>query len=198
MAAGGRHGWRSKGPGKGPSPMTRQEARQVRAALLEAWPRLFAYALALTRDRGQAEDLLQDCAVKVLGAEGAPTAERALRVWFHAILRHAWIDRLRRQRVVVFEPLREDDAGQPVEYPSAALRLDDVMALRDALAGLSVPHRDIVALVDLAGFSYQEAAEILAVPIGTVMSRVSRARRALLEALAPAAAAAATKRKLVR
>jgi len=57
------------------------------------------------------------------------------------------------------------------------------VALREAFRRLSPQHREILALVDLAGFSYQEAAAILAVPIGTVMSRVSRARRALIEAL---------------
>ena len=158
------------------------EARRLHGALLDAWPRLFAYALALTHSRDRAEELLQDCALKVLSAARAPVEARALRLWLYTVMRHAWIDQLRRQRIVVFEPLQEE-LPEAREYPAAAARLDDAVALREAFRRLSPQHREILALVDLAGFSYQEAAAILAVPIGTVMSRVSRARRALIEAL---------------
>lgn len=172
------------------------EAERLRAALLEAWPRLFAHALALTHNRDRAEELLQDCALKVLATTRAPGEPRALRLWFYTVLRHAWIDQLRRQRIIVFEPLQEELPEQR-EYPAAAARLDDAVALREAFQRLSPQHREVVALVDLAGFSYQETAAILAVPIGTVMSRVSRARRALIEALS-LALDPAQQRKLAR
>jgi RNA polymerase sigma-70 factor (ECF subfamily) len=168
----------------------------LRRALLDAWPRLFAHALALTHNRDRAEELLQDCALKVLATARAPSEPRALRLWFYTVLRHAWIDQLRRQRIIVFEPLQEELPEQR-EYPAAAARLDDAVALREAFQRLSPQHREVVALVDLAGFSYQETAAILAVPIGTVMSRVSRARRALIEALS-LALDPAQQRKLAR
>lgn len=171
---------------EGNRPVTGRRARRLHAALLEHWPRLFAYALALTQNREQAEDLLQDCAVRTLTTGSPPRGDRPLALWFFAVLRNGWIDQRRRQRIVAFEPL-PDDAGLPVEYPGPAERLEDGVALREAFARLSPNHREIVALVDLAGFGYQEVAELLAIPPGTVMSRVSRARRALLKELeAPA------------
>ncbi len=157
--------------------------RRLRAALLALWPRLFAYALALTRNRDQAEDLLQDCALRALSTGSPPRGERPMAVWFFAVLRNAWIDQQRRQRVVTFEPL-QDDAVAPMEYPGPVARLDDRVALHEAFGRLSPRHREILALVDVAGFSYQEAAALLSIPGGTVMSRLSRARRALLEELA--------------
>lgn len=168
--------------------MSRGRAVDSHRRLLALWPRLFGYALSLAQVRDQAEDLLQEAAVRALAAAAVPRDERAFAVWCFTILRHAWIDRLRRQRIVVFEPLPEeptgDEAAQPLEYPFAAERLQDKLALREALGRLPSHHREVLLLVDLAGFSYREVSDVLGVPLGTVMSRVSRARRQLLAVLA--------------
>ncbi|HET8726737.1 MAG TPA: RNA polymerase sigma factor [Alphaproteobacteria bacterium] len=142
--------------------------------------RLYGYALSLTSDRDSAQDLLQDCAVKALSARSVPTDAAALRAWFFRILRNAWIDRYRREQ---FEPMPADDEAFAPPDPATWRydeRLLDAITVRQGMSRLPPAHRDVIALVDLVGFPYAEVAEILGVPIGTVMSRLSRARQALL------------------
>lgn len=145
--------------------------------------RLYGYALSLTGDRDAAQDLLQDCAVKALSTSAVPVADGALRAWLFRILRNAWIDRYRSDRLV---PMAEppEPPRDSTEYWSHDARLINSIAVHQALGRLPAAYRDIIALVDLGGFSYAEVAAILEVPIGTVMSRVSRARQALLGMIA--------------
>lgn len=148
--------------------------------------RLYAYGMALTRDRDAAADLFQDCVVRAISANTVPIDDRAFRAWLFAIMRNLWIDRLRRdQRAQSFEALLSDDGAGMAQMP---MPLEAVvvnqLAVREAFACLSLQHRDVLALIDIAGFRYEEAADMLGVPKGTVMSRVSRARQALLALLA--------------
>lgn len=161
----------------------RRVSERVRQALLAHRVRLFGYALSLAGDRETAEDLLQDCAVKALAAARVPADAPAVRAWLFRILRNAWIDRGRRLGQVALVALDEAAAQ---EAPDAVCdrRMIDVVTVRQALETLSPTGREVVALVDFAGFSYQDAAEILDVPVGTVMSRLSRARAQLMAAIA--------------
>lgn len=154
-------------------------ASPVQDALQHYLPRLYGYALSLTGERAAAQDLLQDCAVKALAAAAVPTTDAALRAWLFRILRNAWIDNYRRDR---YEPLIEppEIPAEGPEFWSHDERLINAIAVRQGLSRLPTAYRDIVALVDGAGFSYAEAAALLDLPVGTVMSRLSRARRALL------------------
>ncbi|AXC51295.1 RNA polymerase sigma factor [Paracoccus suum] len=138
---------------------------------------LFGYALALTRNREQAIDLVQDCVVRALAGPSAPDNERAFRGWLFAIARNSWVDQLRafrRQRAL------QDAVGEASPVTDA---LSDgavtQLAVREAFLLLSPDHRDVLALVDIGGFSYDETAIMLGINRGTVMSRVSRARAAL-------------------
>lgn len=144
--------------------------------------RLFGYALSLSNDRDLALELMQDCMVKALAARQAPGDEAAYRAWLFRILRNAAIDRIRNGAPA---PLSLDE-GPDVADP-ASLRVEESLinqlTVRAGMTCLSGAHREIIALVDIAGFSYAEAAALLQVPVGTVMSRVSRARRALLAAI---------------
>lgn len=137
--------------------------------------RLYGYACALTRDREQAADLYQDSLVRAMTSARMPRDERAFRSWLFRILRNLWIDQMRAQRR--HRELHED-TGTAQDLPDSLP--DDVLvnhiAVRQAFLKLSKSHRDVLALVDIGGFSYDEAAIILDVPRGTVMSRVSRAR----------------------
>jgi RNA polymerase sigma-70 factor, ECF subfamily len=92
-------------------------------------------------------------------------------------MRNLWIDRLRspQERPEAFPP-DENTVCAPLSMESL---LVNKIAVRQAFELLSADHRDVLALVDIGGFSYDEAARMLGVPRGTVMSRVSRARRAL-------------------
>ncbi|MCB1739421.1 MAG: sigma-70 family RNA polymerase sigma factor [Gammaproteobacteria bacterium] len=144
--------------------------------------RLFGYAFSLAGQREEAEDLLQECALRALGASSVPVDERAYRAWLFRILRNLFLDRRRRS---VREPVSESQADMQVIADWTVLQQEEmrrinILTVRAGLARLALAHREVLALVDIAGFSYAEAAEQLGVPVGTVMSRVSRARLALL------------------
>lgn len=146
--------------------------------------RLFAYGMALTRDRDRASDLFQDAVLRAISARAIPDGDRQFQAWLFVILRNLWIDQAReRQREA---DLRDGLAGSGdggAGVPSLDGAIVNQMAVRQAFGALSMDHRDILALVDIAGFRYDEAAEILSIPRGTVMSRVSRARQALARLL---------------
>lgn len=148
--------------------------------LQELRQRLFGYAHALCRDTAAAEDLYQDALLRALSARSAPTDRTAFRVWMFRLMRNHWIDRLR----------RADPAFSLTDLPEAAAPASggeqavvNRLAVQQAFMLLDKIHRDVLALVDIGGFSYDEASELLDIPRGTVMSRVSRARSALCRKL---------------
>jgi RNA polymerase sigma-70 factor (ECF subfamily) len=147
----------------------------VRSALMQHERRLYGYALSLAGDPDVAAELFQECAVRALSARQVPTEPRACRAWLFVILRNLWHDRLRHEHIVSHALETYDD--QPLVLPESQYL--DAIAVRTALARISPILRDTLALVDVAGFRYAEAAEILSVPIGTVMSRMAEARRKL-------------------
>ena len=143
--------------------------------------RLYGYARSLTRDDDRAKDLVQECAVRALSAKSWPEDESAFRSWLFTIARNALIDQIRRDR---YDPLPDgdlnaDDRGPWLEHD----RFIAGITVRQGLMHLSAEHREIIGLVDISGFTYAEAATLLQVPIGTVMSRLARARKALLTAI---------------
>lgn len=138
--------------------------------------RLYGYALSLTGDSDIAAELFQECAVRALSARQVPTESRACRAWLFVILRNLWHDRLRHEHTV-YRAAVEACHELPTILPEDQYL--DVIAVRAALARISPILRDTLALVDVAGFRYAEAAQILGVPIGTVMSRMAEARRKL-------------------
>lgn len=145
--------------------------------LLQLRRKLFGYACVLCQDTPSAEDLYQDTLLRAMSARTAPDSQAAYCVWVFRIMRNLWIDGLRASgRLPEFDDATEiDDIAEGGG--------DDVvvnaLAVRQAFSALSKAHRDILALVDICGFSYAEAADLLQVPPGTIMSRVSRARNAL-------------------
>lgn len=145
--------------------------------------RLFGYAVALTRDREQAADLFQDCVVRAMSARDVPDNDRAFRAWLFTVMRNLWTDRLRaHRRITNMHSQIVEDNQHEVPVPLEAVVVNR-LAVREAFACLSLEHRDVLALIDIAGFGYEETAEMLAIPKGTVMSRVSRARQALIALL---------------
>lgn len=141
--------------------------------------RLYGYAVSLSQDPDLSRDLVQDCALKALTAKKVPQDEPAFRAWLFRILRNAFLDHLRAaDRLADFTPDEPKDPDPGVW--STEERMVDAVTVRSALAAMPAGQRDIIALIDVAGLRYSEAAEMLDVPVGTVMSRVSRARQALL------------------
>src|SRR5690606_30079990 len=117
-------------------------------------------------------------AARALAARNVPADAPAYRAWAFKIVRNAALDELRAKY-----PRQQFDLEPDVDL----WRFDDAYIARitvnQGLAAIAPVHREIIALIDIAGFNYAEAAQILGVPIGTVMSRISRARSALLEAI---------------
>lgn len=142
--------------------------------------RLFGYAVCLCGEREPARDLTQETLVKALAARSVPKDEPAYRAWLFTILRNLFIDRARRAG----RSLDEEGLEEPTAASWQVWRADDhllsTLTVKLGLAKLRPAHREIIALVDIAGFSYAEAAALLSLPVGTVMSRLSRARHALL------------------
>jgi RNA polymerase sigma-70 factor (ECF subfamily) len=152
---------------------------------LKAWietnlGRLYGYAFALTQDSDRSHDLVQECALRALGAGRRPTEEAAFRAWLFRILRNLYIDtRRKNRRECNIDPADLEIDDEPGGW-AGDRRIVDIITVRIAMAKLSSDHRDIMALVDIVGLSYAETAEVLGIAEGTVMSRVSRARKALL------------------
>ena len=179
-------GWRDHPPARRPeASRSRMFDRASRADQLEEGlrrylPRLFGYALSLTGEEEKAQDLVQECAMRALDAARVPADEAALRAWLFKILRNLWIDRQRKTLETLL------DAEETLLIPDLSAsegRLIDGITVHQALDRISPMAREILCLVDLAGFTYMEASELLEVPLGTVMSRISRARAALHAAL---------------
>jgi RNA polymerase sigma-70 factor, ECF subfamily len=161
---------------------------------LELSDQVFRVARGLVNSREEAEDLVQQTYERAFRSWRSFTPGTNLRAWLLRILTNLNIDRARRdQRRPQTQPMEETDyflynrleqsAGEPLEEDRVVERLsqDDVVGALSA-----VPHdfRDVLVLVDIGDFSYQDAAQILDIPIGTVMSRLHRARRVLKQELA--------------
>jgi RNA polymerase sigma-70 factor, ECF subfamily len=137
------------------------------------------YARALVGHRGEAEELVQECLVRAIGRAGLWSRIRNPRAYLFAIMHNAYVDWLaghRRERHFVELQLTIGAGAARGETQSAALELKEI---ERALPRLPAEQREVVLLVGLEGMTYQQAAEALGVPIGTVMSRLSRGREAL-------------------
>lgn len=149
----------------------------VREGLIALLPRLRRLARALAGQPADADDLVQVVLERALARSAQWRPDAALDKWVFAIARNAWRDELRaRGRAQhLFAP---QEAGDAVADGSEARRAQQ-MELAEALAMLPPDHREVVALVLVEGLSYDEAAALLDVPVGTVTSRLARARIAL-------------------
>jgi RNA polymerase sigma-70 factor (ECF subfamily) len=144
------------------------------ADVVQWLPQLRRYARALTGDAAWADDLVQDTAERALARSRAFRPGSNLRAWLLTILRHLYIDQLRGRREIAV-----DDDSAPWRTLEAPHGEVDSLVLRDvqrALYCLPVEQREVLLLVSVEELSYQEASVVLKVPIGTVMSRLSRAR----------------------
>jgi RNA polymerase sigma-70 factor (ECF subfamily) len=153
---------------------------------------LYATALRLTRNREDAEDLVQDTVVRALRFADRFNRGTNLRAWLYTILHNTWRNRRRdaaRATVDVDSERVEQAASLPggpqvFETPERILLRESIDAdLQQALDALPEVFREAVWLRDVDEFSYAEIAEMLGVPAGTVMSRISRGRRMLLDRL---------------
>ena len=151
-----------------------------------------AYGLArwLLGNDHDAEDATQDAYVRAFRHFGGWSGTNP-RGWLLAIVRrccYTFLARTRPGAIGAFDEEQHSDgadlAGQPPDPERAALRADDARLLNRAVVALPVEHREVFVLRELEGLSYREIAEVAGVPLGTVMSRLARARRLLIAAVA--------------
>ena len=162
---------------------------------LELADQVYRVARRLVSTREEAEDLMQETYARAFRSWRSFQPGTNMRAWLLRILTNLNIDRGRRvQRAPDTQPLEEGDYflynKLEEDGGSAEARVDDRLSQDDAVAALSaVPHdfRDVIVLVDIGDFSYADAAQILDIPVGTVMSRLHRGRRILKGALAETA-----------
>ena len=144
-------------------------------------PALRRFAWALLREDEAADDLVQDCLERAVGRWHLRRREGNLRAWLFAILHNLFISRLRTQkRRGVHVEFNDDMALSTPPDQDAGLMLSDVLAGLDALP---LEQRSVLLLVGVEDLSYEEAARVLDIPIGTVMSRLSRGRERLRQYL---------------
>jgi RNA polymerase sigma-70 factor (ECF subfamily) len=157
-------------------------SRHGRRQLEQHRQRLYRIAYAWTHEAALADDLVQETLIKAMQRIGQLRDPKAGEAWLYSILTNCYRDHFRRRRdtedIETLE-LPHDDT------PERDLGQAQIVAtVRTAIARLPEGQRQVVTLVDLEGFSYVEVAQILDVPIGTVMSRLCRARAALKDLLA--------------
>jgi RNA polymerase sigma-70 factor, ECF subfamily len=152
-------------------------------SLLEAQiPRLRRYARALLRDASRADDLVQDTLVRAIAKQHLWQPDTNLRAWLFTLMHNLYVN-------VVRQSLREGAMVDVEDLSTALIATTDptvscqLRELEDAIARLPNEQREVVLLIGLEGVPYEEAAMILRVPIGTVRSRLSRARASLRKAL---------------
>ena len=148
------------------------------AALL---PRMRRFARSITFHREDADDLVQVAMERALGRSEQYTEGTRLDSWLFRIIRNAWIDevRSRMRRDQVFAP---EEEGEHVGDDAAEAQ-QQRMAVQKAMSLLSEEHRMVIGLVLVDGLPYKEAAEVLGIPMGTLTSRLARARDALQKLL---------------
>lgn len=140
---------------------------------------LYNFAHWLTQNDSEAEDLVQETYVKALRGFSSFRPGTNFRAWMYRILRNTFLTSRTglRQMEAIDEDLQEPAVADTPE--SILIGHAEQAMLQSALEELALPFREVILLCDVEEMSYQEIAETLGVPIGTVMSRLSRARRAL-------------------
>ena len=154
----------------------------LQSRILELLPKLRRFARSLTRNPHDADDLLQRALERALTHLEQWQADTRLDSWLYTIIKHAWIDELRSRarREHTFA-----DAGQAEAVPDHRGDASGTLSVDQAMACLPEEQRLAVALVLIEGLPYKEAAQIIGVPMGTLTSRLARARQALQQLLGP-------------
>ena len=147
---------------------------------------LYNFAHWLTKDRTEAEDLVQETYTKALRGFSSFQLGTNFRAWMYRILRNTFLTSrtgLRATRTVPLEP-EEDSIELAIEWETpegALIDRSNWQLIQSAIEELPLHYREILLLCDLEEMSYREISETLSIPLGTVMSRLSRARNALAE-----------------
>jgi RNA polymerase sigma-70 factor (ECF subfamily) len=170
-----------------------QKVVNVGSAGLHYIDSLFRYALMLTRNQAEAEDLVQETYVRAIPAMDRLRDNSNLKSWLYTILRNIWLNQIRKHKTTPSLVELEDDGNvtdglfgttrNPYEIFASN---EDTERVRSAIRKLPIDFKEIILLREFEGLSYQEISEVIGCPAGTVMSRLGRARSKLRTLLADA------------
>lgn len=150
----------------------------------------FNYARWLTRNDAEAEDVVQDACVRAMRYFSS-LREADARAWLFAIVRNAWYSRVSRRGpamgAIPLDNARDERPDEALDPEERLLQQHTVARVRTAVEQLPDDFREVIVLREIEGLSYKEIAAVMRVPLGTVMSRLARARERLLAALKAAA-----------
>ena len=193
----------AQAPEPAPASSTPDDATLQARFMDEAMPlmnQLFGAALGMTRNRADAEDLVQETYLKAYQKFHQYQPGTNIKAWLYRILTNTYITSYRKAqrspKRASSDTVEDWQLADAASHSEVGLKSAEVEALealpssqlRDALDSLSEEHRMVVLMADVEGMSYKEIAEELGVPMGTVMSRLNRARKNLRSALADVAA----------
>ncbi len=158
-------------------------SNDLRQALTSVLPRLRRFGLALTGSASDADGLVQNTCERALRHSDQLRELTRLDAWLYGIMRNLWFDEMRHRKVRRHDDI---DAASDVIGEDGQATADGRItldAVRRAMSQLPADQRTVLMLVCVDGLSYKEAAEVLGIPVGTIMSRLSRARQDLHERL---------------
>lgn len=158
----------------------------LRSALIEHRARIWRFALGLSGRPDIADDLLQMTCVRALERSAQVTSLERIDAWFMTICRSIWLNGLRSEKLRRAQSLSVVHEELPSGQNDAETNIF-ASEVFTCVMGLPEAQREVSVLVFVEGYSYRDAAEVLGVPIGTVMSRLSAARAKLREAVGPGA-----------
>jgi RNA polymerase sigma-70 factor (ECF subfamily) len=184
-------------PWKQQAPQSSPSTSEVEALILPLLPALYNVAFWLSRNPADAEDLMQETFLKAIRGFASFEPDSNFKAWIFRILRNTHLTSraglAARRTVALEDELNESGESGAARYPEAAidrqtpetnlLQLADSHALHAAMETLPQPLLEVILLCDVEGMKYKEIASALEIPIGTVMSRIARARLTLRTAL---------------
>jgi RNA polymerase sigma factor (sigma-70 family) len=163
-------------------------ARAFEEVVLPHLDAAFNYARWLTKNDADAEDVIQDACVRAIRFFRSLRDDDP-RPWLFAIVRNTWYSRISRRvspaEALPLDARKHDPADSALDPEAQLLQQHLVARVRDAIERLPVDFREVLVLREIEGMSYKEIASVLCVPVGTVMSRLARARDRLSAVLTP-------------
>jgi RNA polymerase sigma-70 factor (ECF subfamily) len=165
-----------------------RQSEKFEELAMPLFDQLYNFAHWLTQDREEAEDLVQETYAKALKGFSSFQLGTNFRAWMYRILRNTFLTSRTGLRATATVPLDAEDDGPELAVENATpeslfLQRSSSQVVQSAIEQLPVHYREVLLLCDVEEMSYQEIADALAIPIGTVMSRLSRARKSLRDHL---------------
>lgn len=153
------------------------------ARLIGFLPNMRRFSIALTGSPDIADDLVQAACERALAHQESFDPDTRFDAWIFRIIRNLWIDQVRRVKTAgPREEIEDHEAAHSIGGEAEVLARIELQEVAAAMASLSVDQREVLILVCIEDFSYRDAADMLDLPIGTIMSRLARARKNLAAA----------------